>query len=721
MTSVALAYIFMTQKSYSQGNGYQQLSRIRSTATLHRDHQILLCQEEQREEALGPHRALLTEELLMAVLAYATAPEFPVVSTHSSTNDETASTISARKLKLVCRRWNRIVDSLMFRQWSFTTQFGPTLVEIPTNIQRLCCNVVGIVRRREGEHGEMEEDEAAAVARCVDRWEGLMDCLRQRCSAQQPLTLRELCIRGKMRLSAHVSPVLEIAALGRVLTLLELRWQGTYAYLNILAILQVRESHGVPLPHLRHFILQGAILVPVPEPWDPGFKYDLASLYLDDCKTSRTTVVAIVHALTGRSLQRLHLMDLQQPPGVQNWWEIPTVTALEDAENFLSMFPQLTLFEIQIAEKDNALETVLSVPSRLPKAERVVFGQWVNSEPQLEAGFYPPPSPVHYRMDRHLTRLEISGTKEHATLNQLSLDKYLKSKEAQTLQELVVTMIEYDPAPPISYGRTMEYWACEGLRVLDMAFQGREQVPLDTLILSRQLFGFIVVNCPRLCELRITRRALAMGSMGGLCLTSRLASLERLTLCSTAFVHWVDCGETESHNSRHSDHRHRRRLPHLQEGSVAYGDPRWVISDPTYVDIKHGISSLKLCRKVATTDNKFWSWMLRRRGKELLWPGKDFSSLSSPPSSPLPLSSLTDNHVVSKVEKLKTAMIRAMKKPLQQVKANKGCCWIGMRAIRIEGMAEDPGVPEAFGDRLRDLLQGVGVEVDVRRQGTMDF
>ncbi|KAG0270448.1 hypothetical protein DFQ27_006660 [Actinomortierella ambigua] len=606
---------------------------------------------------------LLIEELLVTILTFVAAPEFPVVvSTHSNPNEGTDTT-AARNLRL-----------------------------------RLCCNVAGIVESR-------EEDEAeGSVANCVARWNALVDCLHQLCFTQQPLTIRELCIRGRMRFVAHVLPVLEISALGQVLTLLELRWQGAYAHMDVTDILQAREGGPVPLPHLRHLILQRAILASVPDPWDPGFQYDLASLYLNDCKTSRATVLAIVHALAGPSLQRLHLMDLQQPPGTQSWAAIPTVTVREDAARFAARFPGLTLFEMQLSKDDNALATALVITAKLVKTECVLLGQWADGAPPQLTTFYPPPSPVHYRLDRHLTRLEITATQGCVELKQTALDSFLKSSDAQSLQELVVTTVEYDVTPPIVYGHAMAYWTCKNLRLLDMAFTGND--PFYALELCRQMFGFIVTNCPRLRELRIRRRLLVMSGMGGLCLTSRLVHLERLTLCSAAFGYW----DKYTPDDRDSHHQHQRT-------KGAYDDPRWVVGNPTPTDMWRGVSSLEMCRKVAMADSQYWSWMVSGRGKELLWPGKDLSLplLSTTTTT----TTTTDSPPMSKAEETLKTIMKKLKRPPQRIKANKGCCWTEMREIRIEGMSEEPKVTEAFGDRLRCLLPNVRVVLQVRPQDSV--
>ncbi|KAF9387860.1 hypothetical protein CPB97_001917 [Podila verticillata] len=72
-------------------------------------------------------------------------------------------------------------------------------------------------------------------------------------------------------------------------------------------------------------------------------------------------------------------------------------------------------------------------------------------------------------------------------------------------------------------------WACRNLQTLHLSFQAR-MGDSDNAEQNRIIFGYIGRVCPRLRELVLFRSLMRLSLDGGLCLLTRLADLERLTI-----------------------------------------------------------------------------------------------------------------------------------------------------------------------------------------------
>ncbi|KAG0238128.1 hypothetical protein BGW42_007119 [Actinomortierella wolfii] len=628
----------------------------------------------------GPHRALLIDELLRGILVFVAVPEFPVVNSKYAKYAKrtfTGENASWRSARLVCKRWNNILSPLIFRQWHFNNSWTTRLTTQPSRAKQLWCRLFP-------HDGHQWAEDAALYSQRYTQWKALVNFLCEYCSTPQqaPLAIRELCLTGKIDIATHLTPMLEIQALGRALTLLELRSEDIRLSLSIQDIFQARNEGHVSLPHLKHLILQKVTLLSVPEFWDPGYKYSLTSLYLNECRVTRTTVFAIVNALASPRLERLHLTDLREHQESQIGWVVPVVMAADDAMRLAGMYPDLILFEIQLPENHSATSTALAIRDMLPKVESFIFEQWTESVsynrhyPRAQA------TPVHFCLDRHMTRLDISGSDDRCLLNQSVLDQFLRSSEARHLRELIVSTAKYDVAPPFVEGQAVSYWACEDLQLLDMDLKCREKV--CSLSALRQIYSFIVVNCPRVRKLRIMHPLLRTELMSGLCLTSRLTELENLTLCSGFFSHWGAPGDKDLYNRK------------------KYDAPRWVVAQPTMMDKIRKVSSLQMCRKVALTDSESWSWMWSSRGQQMLWPTVAESS---------PTATAKANH--GQDGGLTKKSIRQQKQS-STLAIEEGSCWTKLQTIRVECRSEKFEIAQALGNRLQALLPGVRVDMIVK-------
>ncbi|KAG0269554.1 hypothetical protein DFQ27_003017 [Actinomortierella ambigua] len=239
---------------------------------------------------------------------------------------------------------------------------------------------------------------------------------------------------------------------------------------------------------------------------------------------------------------------------------------------------------------------------------------------------------------RFMTHLHIDGM--HLMKSDpefmLSFSAFLCSDAAMHLEELVAPKVEYTTTTFIEVDHIEQHmWTCRNLKVLALSFGTETQADRNDWYPARTMLAFIVVNCPRLRYLEISRHVFNMSVRCGVCFLSRLEHLEQLVITTSQFTSWGG-----------------------HQGSVKLA--RWMRVKPTLVDMVLGQSSLVLCRRIAKLDDEMGYFGLPE-GRRMLWPPKTYRSAAR------------------------------RKDPIATASASEGACWRRLRSIRIQitGVVKD--------------------------------
>ncbi|KAF9970737.1 hypothetical protein BGZ73_006493 [Actinomortierella ambigua] len=249
-----------------------------------------------------------------------------------------------------------------------------------------------------------------------------------------------------------------------------------------------------------------------------------------------------------------------------------------------------------------------STPALPPPLETVS-----SDGPHSQTTLVRPQAPMHG--GRFMTHLHVDGVRlmKNNPKFMHSFSTFLLSEAAAHLGELVAPKVEYTTTF-IEVDDIQRYmWTCRNLKVLVISFGTETQADRSDWYPARTMLAFIVVNCPRLIHLEISRHIFNMSIRCGFCFLSRLKHLERLVITTSQFSSWGG-----------------------HQGSVKLA--RWMRVQPTLKDILFGQSSLALCRRIAKLD-KGDGYFGLPEGRRMLWPSKTSRTGASgkdPNASPAP-------------------------------------------------------------------------------------
>ncbi|KAG0235914.1 hypothetical protein BGW42_004560 [Actinomortierella wolfii] len=491
-------------------------------------------------------------------------------------------------------------------------------------------------------------------------------------------TLRELSLRGDFTFVNELSRFLNNITITQSLTLLELAYEGTDRYLELNITLlfgsigafaaeadlpsssgglrHITESgsmlqlNSAPLlPHLQHLLIRRVHLTDVPAGWTPCQPSLLKTLRMSQIKTNNTSLETLLNGLCGAWLENLEVTMIALPPEEQLTY--PTRPYLQNPatlRRIAETCPRLREVKLQKTLETRTFEALQEIYTYFPLAQQATL---------VICRGYNLDRAEQYQMNRHLTTLRIHTFAGQATTE---IHAFLCSDLAESLEELYLLgagNTQYGAnllMPRTSAVSTVNgnsgnshgcnddvalgqpIWKCRRLKMLTIGLE--RSTPegythgYEPDAAMRQIFAFLVIHCPKLNFLEISCSFESMSPETGLCFLSRLADLERLVLGALSFR----CRVRSVPSSLSSNHS----LPSSSSGSTlipllarartpsAQDSTRWMVTASDSLQDEHelggggggvGLSSLKLCRRIAKLDSPRGHFD-QPYGQGILWP-----------------------------------------------------------------------------------------------------
>ncbi|KAF9429800.1 hypothetical protein BGZ94_009416 [Podila epigama] len=250
----------------------------------------------------------------------------------------------------------------------------------------------------------------------------------------------------------------------------------------------------------------------------------------------------------GRHLRRLCIIDACRIPnaGPQNQ-DFSAVTRFDRASFCQAVrraSPDLESFHFSFFKGDeqyNALKIVMDTFPHL-KELGITTGDLLLDHAQF---------PLYLLQ---LTRLEIYS--QVAVTDTASRNLHAFLCNAPNLRHLIAPGFNFKTSL-LAVGEKARLWSCEGLRTLHLGFDdSTSQLEFTSAARNRLICGYLVRACPRMEDLAITHIPLSLQKEGGLCLLSRLGSLQRLWVCSSSilnvdkvYLEWLGAGKEQANTS----------------------------------------------------------------------------------------------------------------------------------------------------------------------------
>ncbi|KAG0223839.1 hypothetical protein BGW41_005351 [Actinomortierella wolfii] len=490
-------------------------------------------------------------------------------------------------------------------------------------------------------------------------------------------TLRELSLRGDFTFVNELSRFLNNITIAQSLTLLELAYEGTDRYLELNITLlfgsigafaaeadlpsssgglrHITESgsmlqlNSAPLlPHLQHLLIRRVHLTDVPAEWTPYQPSLLKTLRMSQIKTNNTSLETLLNGLCGPWLENLEVTMIALPPEEQLTY--PTRPYLQNPatlRRIAETCPRLREVKLQKTLETRTFEALQEIYTYFPLAQQATL---------VICRGYNLDRAEQYQMNRHLTTLRIHTFAGQATTE---IHAFLCSDLAESLEELYLLgagNTQYGAnllMPRTSAVSTVNgnsgnshgcnndvalgqpIWKCRRLKMLTIGLE--RSTPegytygYEPDAAMRQIFAFLVIHCPKLNFLEISCSFETMSPETGFCFLSRLADLERLVLGALSFrcrVRSVPSGLSSNHSLPSSSSGStlipllaRSRTPSAQDST------RWMVTASDSLQDEHelgggggvGLSSLKLCRRIAKLDSPRGHFD-QPYGQGILWP-----------------------------------------------------------------------------------------------------
>ncbi|KAF9969559.1 hypothetical protein BGZ73_008048 [Actinomortierella ambigua] len=567
----------------------------------------------------GPHQAVFMPDILVVILDYALQPSVEELRhrdlrrTQSWLSRPNRKTYSARMGPLlVCRLWQSVGQRAVFRCMAMTMEV--LSFNCPAKFPHPLLQVARI---------HLSLPSSFSLSTLQDHADPLLAHLNRLMSDSLTTAksqLREVCLTNPFPM-LYLPLICNIAQLRNQLTLLELS-SGNITGVPVHRLLSPSaenvDGQSIYLPNLRHLLLHGIEIDPIPDEFLRDSATCLTTLRLDRVRVQLHTLQTLLLGIAGPALKQLSL-------GVFDALHM-VLFATTFLDTWMGLCRNLDWFQIRGTEDEPSTLTLLSHPFCV----RAEWLEWMTTPKMMGA---------MVTIDIRLGRLDISGRTIYDQRISRLLHQFLcEDAAAHGLQELTIPAIRFNAAifdPMWVHADVIPpgTWACSSLQKLVVAFMLPQHTDdrMTRYIIrrtyaqyakaSRLACGFVVTSCPQLVTLDIgfLGKAFDLDPEGGLCFLGRLQHLEHLTWrqpngLTQSFPHvyanalgrrpWpYDSGRQWS----------RQALVQAQKVAIPWFDAKvqelslpvlqWMSTDPKDEDIKKKLSNLARCRYLYRQDN----------------------------------------------------------------------------------------------------------------------
>ncbi|KAG0260939.1 hypothetical protein DFQ27_003263 [Actinomortierella ambigua] len=383
--------------------------------------------------------------------------------------------------------------------------------------------------------------------------------------------VRELCLQKvPSRIKGFTLEAMFQHSIFGNLTLLDLSFTN-FAEFNIEPLFDIEKSDSGPtiavfrFLSLQHLLLRNIHLEPISSP------------LLDSCPAARNLVSLIVDGVIAPVSTLCNLVRLFRTPTLKRVHISRPISSQTLANDDNPGGSGLNIHEQQLTP-DNSLHDILDEllqrhvhhyhPSSLQHPPLLVLPQYASLGLEfLDSSEYQDTSSLSTQpRGLRLVSGYVTGHVVHRNLlTEDRLAAYLQSEQSQSLRELHMPSVAYDVKPFIDsfsnnnnnnsdapmhaagsdgdhqwmtwWSQVPYRWHCRHLRRLSLSFLTSSSDRSICLQSSRELFGFLTLNCPQIEELDLQSQWMLLTWDSGLCLISRWRCLRHLVLrgCSLGY------------------------------------------------------------------------------------------------------------------------------------------------------------------------------------------